>query len=118
MLESYIFNSVANRHNMNILALKHLGHECIAFETIAGKGKKQITLDQIDLEIAAPYAAEDADVTLQLHQQMWPALEEITSLKDVFKEIEIPLINVLSSMEHRGVLIDSDFLKNKSNEFK
>ena len=117
MLESYCLNSVANRHDMDTLAQKYLAHECIHYEDIAGKGKKQVTFDQIDLEIASKYAAEDADVTLQLHQAIWPELKKEEGPKNIFKEIEIPLVDVLSSMEHRGVLIDSDFLKQKSNEF-
>ena len=117
MLESYCLNSVANRHDMDTLAQKYLAHECIHYEDIAGKGKKQVTFDQIDLEIASKYAAEDADVTLQLHQSIWPELEKEEGPKNIFKEIEIPLVNVLSTMEQRGVLIDSDFLKQKSNDF-
>ena len=117
MLESYISNSVGNRHDMNTLAKKFLGHECISFETIAGKGKKQITFDQIDLEIASKYAAEDADVTFQLHQTLWPELENQEGPKGIFKEIEMPLVEVLSSIEHRGVLIDAEFLRKKSHEF-
>ncbi len=117
MLESYISNSVGNRHDMNTLAKKFLDHECISFESIAGKGKKQLTFDQIDLEIAAKYAAEDADVTLQLHRELWPELEKQEGPKSIFKEIEIPLIEVLSSIEYRGVLIDSEFLRKKSHEF-
>lgn len=117
MLESYTLNSVANRHDMDTLAQKYLNHECIHYEDIAGKGKKQVTFDQIDLDIASKYAAEDADVTLQLHQSIWPELEKEEGPKNIFKEIEIPLVNVLSKMEHRGVLIDADFLRNKSNEF-
>lgn len=117
MLESYILNSTANRHDMDTLAQKYLGHECIHFEDIAGKGKKQITFDQIDLEVASPYAAEDADVTLQLHQNIWQELAKDEGPKNIFEALEIPLLSVLSSMEQRGVLIDSDFLKQKSNEF-
>ncbi|MGX5175328.1 DNA polymerase I [Aliikangiella sp. IMCC44653] len=117
MLESYMLNSVSNRHDMDTLAQKYLGHECIYFEDIAGKGKKQITFDQIDLEIAAAYAAEDADVTLQLHQAIWAELEKDEGPKNVFQHLEMPLVNVLSKMEQRGVLIDSEFLKQKSNEF-
>lgn len=117
MLESYTLNSVANRHDMDTLSQKYLNHECIHYEDIAGKGKKQVTFDQIDLEIASKYAAEDADVTLQLHQAIWPLLEKEQGPKNIFSEIEIPLVNVLSRMEHRGVLIDGDFLKQKSNEF-
>ncbi len=117
MLESYVSNSVGNRHDMNTLAKKYLDHDCISFETIAGKGKKQLTFDQIDLEIATIYAAEDADVTLQLHQELWPVLEKQEGPQGIFKEIEIPLIEVLSNIEHRGVLIDSSFLQKKSHDF-
>lgn len=117
MLESYVSNSVGNRHDMNSLAKKYLDHDCISFEAIAGKGKKQLTFDQIDLDIAATYAAEDADVTLQLHQELWPSLEKQEGPQAIFKEIEIPLIEVLSCIEHRGVLIDSEFLRKKSHDF-
>jgi DNA polymerase-1 len=117
MLESYISNSVGNRHDMNTLSSKFLDHQCVSFETIAGKGNKQLTFDQIDLDIAGIYAAEDADVTLQLHQAMWPALEKQEGPSGVFKDIEIPLIAVLSCIEHKGVLIDAEFLRQKSHEF-
>ncbi len=117
MLESYILNSTANRHDMDTLAEKYLAHECIHFEDVAGKGKKQLTFDQIDLEVASPYAAEDADITLQLHQTIWPQLKEQEGPKTIFSEIEIPLVSVLSKMESRGVLIDSDFLNQKSQVF-
>jgi len=117
MLESYVSNSVGNRHDMNSLAKKYLDHDCISFEAIAGKGKKQLTFDQIELELASIYAAEDADVTFQLHQELWPILENQEGPKSIFKEIEIPLIEVLSSIEHRGVLIDSEFLRKKSHDF-
>ena len=117
MLESYVSNSVGNRHDMNSLAKKYLAHDCISFEAIAGKGRKQLTFDQIDLELASIYAAEDADVTLQLHQELWPILENQEGPKSIFMEIEIPLIEVLSSIEHRGVLIDSEFLRKKSHDF-
>ena len=117
MLESYILNSVANRHDMDTLSQKYLGHECIHYEEIAGKGKKQVTFDQIDLDIASKYASEDADVTLQLHQSIWSELEKVEGPKNIFSEIEIPLVTVLSKMERRGVLIDADFLRQKSNEF-
>jgi DNA polymerase I len=117
MLESYMLNSVGNRHDMNTLAKKYLGHDCIKFEDIAGKGKKQITFDQIDLEIAGKYAAEDADVTLQLHQAIWVDLEQKEGPKTVFQQLEMPLVSVLSKMEQRGVLIDAEFLKQKSNDF-
>ncbi len=117
MLESYVSNSIGNRHDMNTLAKKFLGHECISFEAIAGKGKKQLTFDQIDLDIAATYAAEDADVTLQLHQELWPELEKQEGPKGIFKDIEMPLVEVLSEIEHRGVLIDSELLRKKSHDF-
>jgi len=117
MLESYVSNSVGNRHDMNSLAKKYLDHDCLSFEAIAGKGKKQLTFDQIDLELAAIYAAEDADVTLQLHQELWPSLQQQEGPSGIFKDIEIPLIEVLSTVEHRGVLIDSEFLKKKSHDF-
>ncbi len=117
MLESYVSNSIGNRHDMNTLAKKFLDHECIRFETIAGKGKKQLTFDQIDLDIAATYAAEDADVTLQLHQVLWPELEKQEGPKGIFKDIEMPLVAVLSEIEHHGVLIDSEFLRKKSHDF-
>ena len=117
MLESYVSNSVGNRHDMNSLATKYLNHDCISFEKIAGKGKKQLTFDQIDLELAATYAAEDADVTLQLHQELWPLLQKQEGPKGIFEEIEIPLIEVLSTVERRGVLVDSEFLRKKSHDF-
>ncbi len=117
MLESYMLSSIASRHDMDTLAKKYLNHDCIKFEDIAGKGQKQITFDQIDLDIAGPYAAEDADVTLQLHYAIWPKLEKDLGPKNVFSEIEMPLVSVLSKMEQRGVLIDADILKQKSHEF-
>lgn len=117
MLESYMLSSVGSRHDMDTLAKKYLGHDCIKFEDIAGKGQKQITFDQIDLDIAGSYAAEDADVTLQLHQNIWPELEKDQGPKNVFEEIEMPLISVLSKMEQRGVLIDANILRQKSHEF-
>ena len=116
MLESYVLNSVANRHDMNTLSLKYLGINPIHFEDIAGKGKKQLTFDQIALEQAAPYAAEDADITLRLHEKLWPQVEDIKPLKSVFEHIEIPLVPVLVRMEHRGILLDSERLRKHSNE--
>ncbi|KID58987.1 DNA polymerase I [Pseudoalteromonas luteoviolacea] len=118
MLESYVFNSVGTRHDMDSLALKYLGHKNISFEDIAGKGKKQLTFNQIELDKAAPYAAEDADITLRLHQHLWPLLEQESSLISVFKEIELPLINVLSDMERTGVQIDSMMLGEQSLEIE
>ena len=114
MLESYIVNSVASRHDMDSLALKYLGHKTIGFEDIAGKGAKQLTFNQIALEQASPYAAEDADVTLRLHQTLWPMLEQHAGLNRVFREIEMPLVPILSKMERTGVKIDSNLLAQQS----
>ncbi|WOT05289.1 DNA polymerase I [Shewanella youngdeokensis] len=116
MLESYVFNSVASKHNMDDLALKYLGHKNVSFEDIAGKGAKQVTFNKIPLETAAPYAAEDADITLRLHQHLWPRLEKQSELVSVFTDIELPLINILSSIERQGVLIDSMLLGQQSEE--
>lgn len=116
MLESYVFNSVASKHNMDDLALKYLGHKNISFEEVAGKGVKQLTFNQIDLETAAPYAAEDADITLRLHHHLWPRLEKEPELASVFTDIELPLIQILSDIERRGVLIDSMMLGQQSEE--
>ncbi|WP_394229794.1 DNA polymerase I [Shewanella colwelliana] len=116
MLESYVFNSVASKHNMDDLALKYLGHKNISFEEVAGKGVKQLTFNQIPLETAAPYAAEDADITLRLHLHLWPRLEKAPQLASVFTEIELPLVSVLSAIERQGVLIDSMLLGQQSDE--
>ncbi len=118
MLESYVLDSVANRHDMDTLALKYLGHKTITFEEVAGKGKSQLTFNQIDIREAAPYAAEDADVTLRLHQKLWPRLEAEPMLRDLFTKIEIPLVPVLSRIERRGVRIDTDMLARQSDELK
>lgn len=116
MLESYTFNSVATRHNMDDLALKYLNHRTTHFEEIAGKGKKQLTFNQIEIKTAAPYAAEDADITLQLHQTLWPQLEAEGRLKQVFSVIEMPLMPVLAQMERNGVLLDTAMLATQSDE--
>ncbi len=116
MLESYVLNSVASRHDMDSLALKYLGHKAISFEEIAGKGAKQLTFNQIALEQAATYAAEDADITLQLHQTLWPQIKQHDALAKVLTDIEIPLLSVLSSIERTGVLIDSKVLAAQSIE--
>lgn len=116
MLESYVFNSVASKHNMDDLALKYLGHKNISFEEIAGKGAKQLTFNQIPLETAAPYAAEDADITLRLHQHLWPRLQKQSELANVFTDIELPLVDILSDIERQGVLIDSMLLGQQSEE--
>ncbi|GKT11455.1 MAG: DNA polymerase I [Thiomicrorhabdus sp.] len=116
MIESYTFNSVATRHNMDDLALKYLNHRTTHFEEIAGKGKKQLTFNQIEIKVAAPYAAEDADITLQLHKTLWQQLEAEPSLKKVFTDIEMPLLPVLAHMERNGVLLDIDMLAKQSEE--
>lgn len=113
MLASYVLDSTL-RHNMDDLAIRHLSYSTIHFEDVAGKGAKQITFNQVDIEKAAPYAAEDADITLRLHQTLWPQLEEIKSLKSVYSDIEIPLIPVLSRMERYGVLLDTTMLAKQS----
>ena len=118
MLESYVFNSVGTRHDMDSLALKYLGHKAISFEEVAGKGKNQLTFNQIELEKAAPYAAEDADITLRLHQHLWPLIEKEPSLKQVFTDIELPLLSVLSRIERTGVHIDGDMLGKQSVELE
>lgn len=115
MLESYVLNSTG-RHNMDDLAKRYLGHQTISFEEIAGKGKNQLTFNQIPLDQAAEYAAEDADVTMKLQQVLWEKLSKEPTLKKLFKEMELPLLGVLSRMERRGVLIDSDALFLQSNE--
>ena len=115
MLESYVLNSTG-RHNMDDLAKRYLGHQTISFEEIAGKGKNQLTFNQIPLEQAAEYAAEDADVTMKLQQVLWEKLSREPTLEKLFKEMELPLLGVLSRMERRGVLIDSDALFLQSNE--
>lgn len=103
MLESYILNSVAGRHDMDSLSDRWLKHKTITFEDIAGKGKNQLTFNQIALEEAGRYAAEDADVTLQLHLKMWPELQQHKGPLNVFENIEMPLVPVLSRVERNGV---------------
>ncbi|WED21903.1 DNA polymerase I [Vibrio sp. JC009] len=116
MLASYVYNSVGGKHDMDSLALRFLQHSCISFESVAGKGKKQLTFNQIDLEQAAPYAAEDADVTLRLHNRLNESIEQDEKLKSVYQEIEMPLVPVLSRMERTGVLIDDMLLGAQSQE--
>jgi DNA polymerase-1 len=116
MLESYVLDSVGTRHNLDDLALRFLGRETIHFEDVAGKGKGQLTFDQVPLEQAGPYAAEDADVTLQLHGRLWPRLEAEPALRRVFEEIEMPLVPVLSRMERAGALVDTRRLAQQSAE--
>ncbi|MDH3409781.1 MAG: DNA polymerase I, partial [Gammaproteobacteria bacterium] len=116
MLESYVLNSVATRHDMDSVARHYLGRDTIHYEDVAGKGAKQLTFNQIHLEAAAPYAAEDADITLQLHDTLWAKLGEIESLRGVYTQIEQPLVPVLLDMEETGVLIDRKMLATQSAE--
>ncbi len=116
MLESYVLDSSGNRHDMDTLAKRYLQYQPVTFEEIAGKGVKQLTFNQIPLEQAAFYAAEDADVTLQLHLALWPALCELEKQREVFETIEMPLVSVLARMESGGVLIDPECLRQQSLE--
>ena len=116
MLESYVLNSTASRHDMDSLAKNYLGLSTIKFEQVAGKGAKQLTFNQVDLEQAAPYAAEDADITLRLHQHLWQALKSKPTLTSLLQEIEMPLVPLLSRIERTGVLIDSTMLFKQGQE--
>ncbi|EGQ8199154.1 DNA polymerase I [Vibrio parahaemolyticus] len=116
MLASYVYNSVGGKHDMDSLALRFLQHSCISFEQIAGKGKNQLTFNQIELEQASPYAAEDADVTLRLHNRLFANIKQDEKLKSVYEEIEMPLVPVLSRIERTGVLIDDMKLSAQSVE--
>jgi DNA polymerase-1 len=116
MLQSYVLNSTVTRHNMDALAEKYLDQQTIHYEEVAGKGAKQICFDQVAIEVAAPYAAEDADVTLRLHQQLFTKLKKIERLKSVYEEIEMPLVPVLARMEQTGVLVDANMLIVQSAE--
>ncbi len=118
MLESYVLDSTASRHDMDTLALKHLSHNTIHYEDIAGKGAKQLTFNEIEVDTAATYAAEDADITFRLHETLWPRLQQTPSLATVFRDIEMPLVPVLSRIERRGVLLDVKMLKQQSREFE
>ncbi len=115
MLESYVLSGGVGRHDMDSLAQNYLGKTTIKFEDVAGKGKKQVTFNKVDISQATDYAAEDADITLQLHNTLWSELIAIPSVAKVFKEIEMPLVQVLMRMERYGVLIDPDALKARSN---
>ena len=116
MLESYVLNSVATRHDMDSTALKYLGVNTIHFEDVAGKGAKQLTFNQVDVQRATDYSAEDADVTLQLHQALWPQICASPALKDLYETVEQPLVPVLFRMERTGVLVDREQLKKQSGE--
>jgi DNA polymerase I len=116
MLESYVWNATATRHDMDSLARKYLGYETVKYEEVAGKGAKQISFSQVDLDTACRYAAEDADITLRLHHALWPLLESEPKLLRVYEDIEIPLVPVLAGMEQRGVLIDVNELRKQSQQ--
>lgn len=116
MLESFVLNSTATRHDMDSVASKYLNIETTKYEDVAGKGAKQICFDQVDIETAAHYAAEDADITLQIHQTLWPKIQAIPELERLYLDIEQPLVNVLQKMEYRGVLVDAEMLRQQSQE--
>ncbi|MGD2137750.1 MAG: DNA polymerase I [Gammaproteobacteria bacterium] len=116
MLESYVLDSTATRHDMDSVALKYLGHTTIKYEDVAGKGARQLCFNEVPLEAAAPYAAEDADITLRLHEAMWPRLEAAPGQEEIYREIELPLVTVLSDMELVGVAIDAAMLARQSIE--
>ncbi|MEP3855694.1 MAG: DNA polymerase I [Porticoccus sp.] len=116
MLESYVLDSTATRHDMDSLALKYLGEKTTHFQDIAGKGANQLTFNQIAIEQAAPYAAEDADITLRLHETLWPRLQEITGLAHVYQAIEMPLVPVLSRIERNGTKVSADLLRKQSDQ--
>lgn len=116
MLESYVLDSTSGRHDMDSMAERFLNHKTIHFEDIAGKGAKQLTFDQIPLDQAGPYAAEDADITLRLHKHLWSKLEPLEGQQKLFNELEVPLLSVLSRIERTGVRIDSEMLATQSQE--
>jgi DNA polymerase I len=116
MLESYVYNATATRHDMDSLAKYYLNRQTIHFEDIAGKGTKQLTFNQIAIENAAPYAAEDADISLRLHQTLWSKIKQTGQLKQVFTRLEMPLVPLLSRIERQGVLVDAVLLKDQSAE--
>jgi len=117
MLESYVLDSTATRHDLDSVARKYLGEETIHYEDVAGKGVKQLRFDEVSIDQAAPYAAEDADVTLRLHRILWPQLQSTGRLAEVYETIEQPLLSVLGRMEERGVLVDANLLGELSAEF-
>jgi len=116
MLESYVLDSTGTRHDMDSLALKYLGVKAISYEEVAGKGAKQISFSQVALEQAGEYAAEDADITLQLHQTLWPKLQAEPKLRSVFLEIDMPLVPVLSRLERNGALVSRELLSQQSHQ--
>lgn len=118
MLESYVLDSTASRHDFDTLCEQHLQHTTIHFEDIAGKGKNQLTFNQVALEQATPYAAEDADYTLRLHQYFWPQLQALDGQRELYEQVEIPLVPILSTMERNGVKVDALMLNKQSLELE
>ena len=116
MMESYVLNSVATRHNMDALARHYLDIATTSFEDVAGKGASQLTFNQVPLDVARDYAAEDADVTYRLHQALWPLIEREPKLLHIFRDVEMPLVRVLSKIERQGALLDPDLLNKQSSE--
>jgi len=116
MLESYVLNSTATRHDLDSTAKHYLGVETIHYEDVAGKGAKQLPFSEVPIEKAAEYSAEDSDVSLQLHRTLWAELERLPRLRQLYVEIEQPLVPVLLDMEHLGVLIDTAMLRKQSHE--
>ena len=116
MLESYVLDATGSRHDMDTLALKYLGEKTTHFEEVAGKGAKQITFNAVAIEQAAPYAAEDAAVTLKLHQTLWPKLESEACLSTLYRDIELPLVPILSRIERNGARVDRQLLADQSHE--
>jgi len=116
MLESYVVNSTASRHDLDTLCERHLAHSNIHFADVAGKGKNQITFNQVELDVAVPYAAEDADMTLRLHRHFWPQLEQLPGQQQLYATLEVPLVGVLSRIERTGVRVDAVLLKHQSGE--
>ena len=118
MLQSYVLDSTASRHDLDSLALNYLQRTTTHYEDVAGKGSKQIPFNQVSIEEAAPYAAEDADITLQLHQNFWPELQQNKKLQHIYETLEIPLLSVLSQVERNGVVVDADMLAQQSHELE
>ena len=116
MLQSYVLDSVGTRHDMNSLAQKYLGKSVTSYEEVAGKGVKQVSFNQVPVEQAAAYAAEDADITLRLHRTLWPKLAEQPGLRDLYTQIEVPLLSVIARMERNGVNIDTGMLQKQSTD--
>jgi DNA polymerase-1 len=116
MLESYVLNSTATNHSLDSTVEKYLGVKTIRYEDVAGRGARQLTFNQVPVDRAAEYSAEDADVTLQLHRTLWQQIEAVPTLKRLYEEIEQPLVDVLKRMEEDGVLIDREMLKRQSGE--